>query len=43
MWITDGAGWNSAKRNLEETFNSMDLMLNIKDMEDGALVELFRG
>ena len=23
MWITDGGGWRSARRNLEETFNTM--------------------
>ncbi|MCQ2522103.1 MAG: type II restriction endonuclease [Lachnospiraceae bacterium] len=41
VWITDGAGWVSARRNLEETFNTMDLIFNIKDMENGILVELF--
>lgn len=42
IWITDGAGWKSARRNLEETFNVMDLMFNINDMENGTLIELFR-
>ena len=42
VWITDGAGWQTAKRNLEETFNAMDYIFNIKDMEDGILVELFQ-
>ncbi len=41
IWITDGAGWKSARRNLEETFNVMDLMFNINDMENGILIELF--
>lgn len=41
VWITDGAGWTSARRNLEETFNTMDLMFNISDMENGILIELF--
>lgn len=41
IWITDGAGWKSARRNLEETFNVMDLMFNINDMENGTLIELF--
>lgn len=42
IWITDGAGWKSARRNLEETFNVMDLMFNINDMENGTLIELFK-
>jgi len=42
VWITDGGGWKSARRNLEETFNTMDLMLNINDLENGKLVEIFR-
>ena len=41
IWITDGGGWVSARRNLEETFNTMDLIYNIADMENGILVELF--
>lgn len=35
VWITDGGGWTSARRNLEETFDVMDCIFNIKDMEDG--------
>jgi type II restriction enzyme len=42
VWITDGAGWNSAKKNLEETFNVLETMYNIKDLEDGALKKLFK-
>ena len=42
VWITDGGGWTSARRNLEETFNTMDYIYNIKDMEDGILMELFK-
>ena len=43
MWITDGGGWRSARRNLEETFNEMDYLLNIDDMEQGVMVEIFNG
>lgn len=43
VWITDGAGWNSARRNLEETFDVMEYMFNIEDMENGQLIELFKG
>jgi type II restriction enzyme len=42
IWITDGAGWISARRNLEETFNTMDYIFNIADMENGTLIELFK-
>lgn len=42
VWITDGAGWKSAKRNLEETFNSMETLYNITDMEQGILKRVFK-
>ena len=42
VWITDGAGWVSARRNLEETFGVMDYIINIKDMEDGKLKSIFK-
>ena len=42
LWITDGGGWLSARRNLEETFNTMDYIYNIADMEKGALTKLFQ-
>lgn len=41
VWITDGGGWISARRNLEETFNSMTHIYNIKDLENDVLVSLF--
>ena len=41
MWITDGAGWRSARRNLEETYNVMDSIYNINDMENRVLEEKF--
>lgn len=41
MWITDGGGWKSARRNLEETFNTMDYIYNIDDMECGVFEEVF--
>ena len=37
IWFTDGCGWNSAKHNLEETFDVLDTVYNIKDLEDGVL------
>lgn len=41
VWITDGGGWLSARRNLEETFNVLDTLYNIADMENGVLDGLF--
>lgn len=41
VWITDGGGWTSARRNLEETFGVLEYMFNITDMENGILMELF--
>ena len=42
IWITDGGGWRSARRNLEETFNTMTHLYNIADMENGVFLSLFR-
>lgn len=41
VWFTDGCGWNSAKHNLEETFDVMNEIYNIKDMEAGIMREVF--
>lgn len=41
VWVTDGAGWKSARRNLEETFNTMTHLYNISDMEKGVFLTLF--
>ena len=40
IWFTDGCGWNSARNNLEETFDVLDTVYNIKDLEDGILQNL---
>lgn len=42
VWITDGGGWKSARHNLEETFNVLDSLYNITDMENGIFLELFK-
>lgn len=42
VWITDGGGWKKAKRNLQETFNVLEDIYNISDMENCVLFELFR-
>lgn len=40
VWFTDGLGWNSARHNLEETFDVLDTVFNIKDLEDGIVEKL---
>lgn len=40
VWFTDGLGWNSARHNLEETFDVLDTVYNIKDLEDGIAEKL---
>lgn len=34
VWFTDGKGWASAKNNLEETFDTMEHIYNIRDLEE---------
>ncbi len=42
VWITDGGGWIYARRNLEETFNILDDLYNITDMENNIFGVLFK-
>lgn len=42
VWFTDGKGWISARHNLEETFDVMDNIYNIKDLEEGIVGKVFR-
>lgn len=37
VWFTDGLGWNHAKNNLRETFDVLDDIYNIKELEEGIL------
>ena len=37
VWFTDGKGWTSARHNLEETFDIMEHIYSIKDLEDGII------
>lgn len=37
VWFTDGCGWNRAKHNLEETFDVLDTIYNIQDLENEIL------
>ena len=42
VWCTDGAGWKSAARNLEETFDVLDDIYSINDMQNGIMKEVFK-
>lgn len=42
VWFTDGAGWKSAARNLEETFDVLDDIYSIKDMQNGIMTVVFK-
>ena len=39
VWFTDGLGWVSARNNLKETFDVLDTIYNIKELENGILQE----
>lgn len=40
IWFTDGTGWINARKNLEETFNELETMYNIDDLDNGILNQL---
>lgn len=42
VWFTDGNGWRSARNNLEETFDIMEHIYCINDMENGVMKNLFK-
>lgn len=42
IWFTDGAGWVSARHNLEETFDIMPHIYNINDMKNGIINEVIK-
>ena len=41
VWFTDGTAWNTARNNLEETFEVHPYIYNIKDMEKDIMKQLF--
>jgi type II restriction enzyme len=43
IWITDGKGWLSTKNNLKEAYDSVEYLLNLFDLENGKLEEIFFG
>ena len=40
VWFTDGIGWNTARHNLEETFDVLDTLFNLNDLENGEIERL---
>lgn len=42
VWFTDGIGWRAAKNNLEETFDVMEHIYSIDDMENGIMKKIFK-
>lgn len=43
IWITDGVGWHTANRPLEETFYHNKYILNLKMIEFGILEDILTG
>ncbi|MDO4827425.1 MAG: type II restriction endonuclease, partial [Bacteroidia bacterium] len=43
VWFTDGQGWLRARNNLKETFDVLDNLYNIKDLEEGVISKLMEG
>ena len=41
VWFTDGIGWKSARGNLRETFEVMEHVYSIDDMEQGIMQKMF--
>ena len=37
VWFTDGIGWKSARGNLRETFEVMEHVYSLDDMENGIV------
>ena len=42
VWFTDGIGWSSAKGNLEETFDVLEDIYNLSDLENGTIEKLIK-
>ena len=41
VWFTDGCGWRSARHNLQETFENMENIYCIDDLENGIAKRIF--
>lgn len=42
VWVTDGIGWEQAQRNLKETFDVLENVYNITELENNIFGELFK-
>lgn len=42
IWFTDGIGWKTAKNNLKDTFDKMENIYNINDLQNGIMKQLFK-
>lgn len=42
VWFTDGIGWKSAKGNLRETFDIMEHIYNIEDLENDIIKKVIK-
>ncbi len=42
VWFTDGTAWLRARNNLQETFDVLDTVYSIDDIEKGIMKKLFR-
>ena len=40
IWFTDGCGWNKAKNNLQEAFESIEHIYCIKDLKDNIIPKI---
>jgi hypothetical protein len=41
IWITDGKGWYTTKRPLEETFKNNNHVINLNFIQNGVLDAIF--
>lgn len=42
VWFTDGIGWKSARNNLEETFDVLEHIYNINDLENNIISKIIK-
>ena len=42
VWFTDGQGWGSACNNLRETFDVLEDLYSISDLEDGIITKALK-
>lgn len=42
VWFTDGIGWESASNNLRETFDVLETLYNINELENGIIAKILK-